>query len=560
MAMCNPESRPKVGTLQFFKARGVLFLLALGCGFLWGRPMTPPTVLPVTQWGIFPNDSKVDGKTLQRVVDSLQAQAFQILGRGKRVDRASRFKRTVLWFPSGIYLLEQPLEIDLSVVSIEGRGAIFQAVFPTKESEKSCSYLVRLYSSLQYHFQRGENLWGRQLGFFSGISLIPGDRPGTRAPRVALWIGPLDPHQCPDARAQEPTRNAFFLLQNLEIHGFPVAIRFGNHTWRITVENALLSQNDTLFFAPPFPPEVRDFGENMRILNSVLSGGETVLATGEFHFEGCSFLNHTLKILNDARVWVSQSHFENPGQSRPPYRFAVVEGKDALLSISQTELVLGKPTGSGIFDRAIFWVSPEARRGGLILRDLYTFRQPYYQPERHDGNRVLVAGGGAVYAKGIRTYSDWGGMYVIASSLNELINGGAEQGLKGWETSGRVSVGGPSVAQNGDSCFVFQGKSSLSQTLAVAPGDVIWIQAWGKAIPSPSPNELKVQFSLSSSNASLDTTWTVWTFRSEQTSWTVQSPPYVVIPPGYHTLRITFLHLGTDSSKYLLDDVIVNRT
>ena len=525
-----------------------LGILLLGAGGLAAGTGTFG-VVEARAFGARPNDGAPDGAALQAALDSLRARALRALPAHTKVEAGTRFALFTLHLEPGLYLLEQPLFVDLSFVRLEGRGAVLR---PTRDfSPDPCAppALLVAYASLRWRHQHGENLRGRERGWIHDLTLLRPSSAGPSAPTVGLWIGP-PPKPCP--RIPAGSRNAFFLFSGITLSGFPVGIRFGNHTWRITFDRCKVAGCDTALVAEPrriAPSGTLEFGENMRILNSLLSSGITVLNTGEFHFVGVSFLNHSLVVGGDATVFVDHSHLENPGGRPPLGRFVRVEGPQGFLVLRDSRVIAGRSPG-GPLDRALFFV--DSTEGGLVLEGVHVNRSETYRPELRDSNRVLVAGSGPVQARDVHTYNGWGGLWVVAKQLNLLADGGAEKGLRGWSITGSVQVS--DQAKNGRAAFLL-GRGSLAQQVPVRPGERVGLHLWLRLAPGPAgAGNLEVQLEFLDSRGEVLATRR-FTPRAE-TQWKVWVPPHLRVPAGAAALRLRLQASGP--AQLLVDDVILN--
>ncbi len=575
----------------------VVYLLSHASS-LYASPMQipPATNIPIEiladSFGAIPNDTIDDTEALQAAFDSLASWACQI---GDTVyhdtDYVSACERKVnvihahalfkLRLRSGIYLISKPLKIDFFNLRIEGSGAILR---PTHDFHAdSCPPAVLIfYSSGEWIGRHGRNLRGRaNWAIVRDLSVVASEvdseTTATISPaRIGIWIGytevdTFDDRDDAPARCIPRTkRNAFLKFENVTIYMFPKGVQLGNHTWRIEFEKCHFHSNIYAVFATDSivagQTSHLNFGENNYFDRCLFTATRLWLNTGGVCFIASSFLNSTIDVSGDAIVSIVQSHLENPGAEPPGgYFVRLLRGlgyrntKSAFLTIDQCRFVVSKihPEASSYPDQnlhfPIFYV--DSVTAGLILRDSYFFRNDTYQPQDSGGLRVLVAGPGPVVASGIRNDNAWGGRYVIGKSLNVLLNGDAEQGLKYWQAHRAQAT--RDLVYRGKRSFVLYPHGFLRQRVPVRPHQVVWSHL---VYRTQGQGRLKLAFTYLRPGTTDTLVSTVQYTPGEQDHWFIYVPITHRVPPGASEMEISLQFEGSGLSQLFVDEIIVNLT
>ncbi len=520
--------------------------------FLMAYPTFRPEVVEyyADSFGAFPNDHFSDSDALQAAIDSLN-KWVERFSDSMGTDTASKsIPVLTLYLRPGIYILDKPLNINIYSLRIIGRGAILRPA--TYFSPDTCGdNLIFIQSSARFCGAYGSNLWGKELGMIKDITLVADTR---RTVRVGIYLGSKK-HCSFDA-----ARIAYVLLKKLTISNFPVGVLFGNHVWRTHFDDCRFYRNDTTFMVDECTAfHDFEFGENMRISNSLLSGGITLIKTGEFHFSGSSFLNNSLKVMGDASVFVSRSHFENPGKTPPLGRFVVL-GPDTVCGIFKHSpmLVLTNSvlvvSGQDTIKKALIYLNGDIDRG-LILENVHLPKSPYYHPEISDTIRVLVKGNGPLTHHDLRAYPGWGDHYLISNFTNLLNNGGAERNTEFWVTNDSVEISKKSYY--GAYSFKLRPTGEIKQKFAIhSPGYVVF-GLWGRMERLRSKGKIDsvfidVKFITQPSG---DTLEYHPCFKTDD--WTFWSPPYFYIPSNVYEGMLVINNNSVES--VLLDEIIINK-
>ncbi len=556
----------------------LLFLVLIAP--LHALPARPRALaLPVAVWaddfGALPNDTLDDTRALQAALDSLAAWACQIGSARHRpaCERPTQNLDTLALFTlhlrPGVYRIRHPLRMDFFNLRLEGHGALLKPT-PDFQAGHCPPAVLILYSSGRWIGTHGSNLRGREnWAVVRDLSLI---RPEDSPARIGLWIGypRVDTLQNPDGTPgclPRTLRNAFLKVEQVTLYNFPRAVQFGNHTWRITFEKCHFHNNTFAVFASDSMVAGQtsrlDFGENLTFEGCLFSGTRLWLNTGAFAFSRSSFLYSTLEVSGDAIVSLVQCHLENPGVRPPEGYFArVLRGRDyrnrkrsAFLSLDQCRIVVSPVYPDTFLRIPLFYV--DSVQAGLILRDTYLPRTDNYQPQDSGGLRVLVAGPGPVVASGLRDNNAWGARYVIAKSLNALLNGDAEAGLQYWQGHGTGLT--RDGAYRGRQSFQLAPGGSLRQRIPVQPFQRVWSHLVYR-IQGSGSLRLTFRYLRPRGSGPDSVLKTVRYTLPARPHWFIYVPPTHRVPPGASAMEFVLEFQGTANSRADVDEIIVNLT
>jgi hypothetical protein len=478
----------------------------------------------------------------------INVEDFNVDRTGKRdstlaIKKAITFaekNRLPVYFPSnGIFKIKDTIKIDISKTSLISNGAILDY------TELKSDVAIQLYSTTDYN--------GRALNTKSAIEgfSIKGAIDPTK--KLIGKTGILLGHEQYNA--------SNFTVQHIAIDGFENNIQFMDNAWRISFSH-IQSRWGKVYA----PAGLTNMGENINFNDCMFSdaGADIELYSGFFHFINTSFDNSTLRLGGSATAHVSSSHFENPNSSSTSKRFVSLESKDSQVFLDDIDIILNKPKNNEFFDSALFYVSNDNKQKGLVMSNINLFQHNYYRPYITDQIATLVAGEGRVqFHGGLNTnINDTG--YILAKSLNVILNGdGEDEQKEKWTILGDGQFGIDSVQyKNGSKSLKLttenRQKISISQDFKVEASQYVYGQYWWKQFNEANLSKVscKIDF-YTIDNKYISTIG--YTQNEKNSDWTNRNNITGIVPIGANYARITFLLEGNvNKSELWIDDLIIN--
>ncbi|WP_096087115.1 hypothetical protein [Agaribacterium haliotis] len=284
----------------------------------------------------------------------------------------------------------------------------------------------------------------------------------------------------------------------LSVQGFRTALKFNDHCWKITFNNARLGWGII-----ETPNSIQDFGESMIFRDCFFydtSGEFSEFRRGEWKFFGCSFDNAPIRASNDVILDVYGGHFENPKSKSEAPMFAEAYN-EATIRLDGTWV--------GLNNRAVkappfLCMTKPGLPVGISFHNCKWICYDQYDVVEGGANggelnhQFLVDGGGRVTARGwnFLNWRDWLAIPMSVSS-NVLVNADFASGdLTGWaqaiahlngvgtfdvEITKSSGKGGTPCAELIATCQSGQAYGgTIQQSVSVRPGEQIAGGIWLK--------------------------------------------------------------------------------
>ncbi len=456
----------------------------------------------------------------------------------------------VVAFPSADYRITSGFVIDISMVTIQGRGSrLICDSIPTGEPA------LTVYSSVSTELNKFTK------NVTHAIENISIYRTSYLAGSIGLQYG-----------SATYTSNNDFKIKGFGVWNFDTNLKFIDNSWRAYfdecsfVSDSTSNTNQILFDNPT------NSGEAMNFTHCIFLGNATpsLLNGGYWHFEACSFLHSTITTGGSGVAILSGCNIESLDHAN--YRMINHLSDPFFVKLDGCTIIVNS---GGLAADA--WTESPIRNtsveSGMHLESCFIQQGSVFAFYTEAGNNVnqLITGAGRVTVGHMGTFDDLvnNRNVLISKSLNPLYNGDAETGnTDGWTfaaygTAGTTMTATAGSAKNGSYGFDFQavdaGGGNALQYFRVEPGRLVLLQCWGqKKITASSAGFIQLEFYEETKTNKIGSTLSQEIGFGGQDVWTYQYTSGVV-PVGAAWAKVILnVQALTPASQVYFDDVTLN--